>query len=129
MVAYILEVHDPQTDVIELILLDPTASKQGHLYTPSIVKFPYIFNYAKEMGLSPHLVKRHYPNTAVLVHTFTILCVGIVRVPIDVISIPRCHLSRWTLCQLTDGNRVCGFLQAVCFGPSTMYLVIACAVS
>ena len=47
LVAYILEVDDSLSDLIELMLLDPAASKQGHLYIPSIVKFSYIFNYAK----------------------------------------------------------------------------------
>jgi hypothetical protein len=93
LVAYILEVQDSQSDLIELMLLDPAVSKQGHLYIPSIVKFSYIFNYAKELHLSPHSVECLYSNAVVLVHTFNILCVGIVCVPVDVVSIPRCHLS------------------------------------
>ena len=84
-------------------------SKQGHRYIPSIVKFPYLFNDAKVLHLSPHFIESFYSNTAILVYIFTILYMGIVRVPIDVISFSRCHLSRWPLHQPTDGNRVYGF--------------------
>ena len=85
------------------------ASKQGHHYIPSIVKFPYIFNDAKVLDLSPHSIESFYSNTDVLVHIFTILCVGIVRVPIDVVSMPSYDLSRWPLRQPTDGNIIYGF--------------------
>ena len=109
LVAYILEVDDSLSDLIELMLLDPAASKQGHLYIPSIVKFSYIFNYAKVQDLSPHSVESLYSDAAVLIHGFPVLCVGIVCVPIDVISIPRRHLFRWPGRQPTDGNRIYGF--------------------
>jgi hypothetical protein len=95
--------------LVHLVLFDPVASKHGHLYIPSIVKFPYIFNDAKELDLSPHSVESFYSNAVVLVHTCTILCVGIVRVPINLVSFPRCHLSRWPCRQPTDGNIICGF--------------------
>ena len=98
-----------QSDLVQLVLFDQAASKQGHRYIPSIVKFPYLFNDAKVLDLSPHSIEGFYSNAAVLVHIFTILCVGIVCVPIDVISFPRCHLSRWPLRHPTDGNRVYGF--------------------
>ena len=93
LVAYILEVDDSLSDLIELMLLDPAASKQGHRYIPSIVKFSYLFNDAKVLDLSPHSIESLYSNAVILVHIFTILCVGIVRVPIDVISFSRCHFS------------------------------------
>ena len=109
LVAQILEVQDSQSDLVQLVLFDPAASKQGHRYIPSIVKFPYLFNDAKVLDLSPQSIESLYSNAVVLVHIFTILCVGIVCVPIDVISFPRCHLSRWPLRQPTNGNRVYGF--------------------
>jgi len=40
------------------------------------------------------------PSLIALVHTFTILCVGVVCVPIDFISILRHHLSRCPLANL-----------------------------
>ena len=86
-------------------------SEQGHHYIPSIVKFPYLFNDAKVLDLSPQSIESLYSNAAVLVLIFTILCMGIVRIPIDVISILRCRLSRWPLRQPTDDNRVYGFFR------------------
>ena len=109
LVAYILEVDDSLSDLIELMLLDPATSKQGHLYIPSIVKFPYIFNYVKVQDLSPHSIESLYSDAAVLIHRFHVLCVGILCVPFDVISIPRRHLFRWPGRQPTDGNRIYGF--------------------
>ena len=76
LVAYILEVDDSLSDLIELMLLDPAASKLSHLYIPSIVKFPYIFNDAKVLDLLPQSIESLYSNAVVLVHIFTILCVG-----------------------------------------------------
>ena len=90
---------ESQSDLVKLVLFDPAALKQGHRYIPSIVKFPYLFNDAKVLDLSPQSIESLYSNAAILVHIFTILCVGIVRVPINVISFPRCHLSRWPLRQ------------------------------
>jgi hypothetical protein len=109
LVAYILEVNDSLSDLIELMLLELAASKQGHLYIPSTVKFPYIFNDAKVKDLSPHSVESLYSDATVVIHNFPVLCVGIVCVPIDVISIPRCHLFRWPGSQPTNGNRIYGF--------------------
>jgi hypothetical protein len=56
-------------------------------------------------------------NAAVLVHTFIILCVGIVCVPIDVISILRCHLSRWPTRHPTDGNKIFTFSKRYVLVP------------
>jgi hypothetical protein len=82
LVAYILEVNDSLSDLIELMLLDLAASKQDHLYITSIVKFPYIFNYSKVQDLSPHSVESLYSDAAILIHRFPILSVSIVVYPL-----------------------------------------------
>ena len=99
---------DSQSDLDQLVLFDSAALKQGHRYIPSIVKFPYLFNDAKVLDLSPHSIESFYSNATILVHIFTILCVGIVRVPIDIISLLRYDLSRWPPRQPTNGNIICG---------------------
>ena len=80
-------------DIVDLVLFDPAASKWGHSYTHSIVKFPYVINDAKEWDLSPQSAESFYSKATVLLHTCTILCMGIVHVPIDVVSLTRCDLS------------------------------------